>query len=144
VVLLRDRPHRLSPNVLRPLRFFGDEPQVRDQGLELHRWLEDRDRLQFEPQRKDLVPEFSGGGEDRVRVLVDAGDDLEAPDDRGGEGDVLIDRLMPDVEEEGVARPDPVDLVDVLLRDAPDLLSYHDICVLPGGGGEPAGHGVAI
>ena len=120
--------------------FVGDEGQVRDQGLELDRRVEDLDRLEFDPEGEDLGPEFGRGGEDRFCVLIDLGGDLEAPGDRGREGGVLIDHLLPDIDEEGVAGVGLADLVDGAFRDAPEMFFDGDVGVCAVGDGEPAGH----
>jgi len=87
-----------------PLFLVGDEGEFGDEGFELDRRVEGLDQPQVDPQGEDFVTELRGSGEYPGCILVDPRCDLEAPGDRRGKSGVLIDHLLPDVDELGVRR----------------------------------------
>lgn len=123
-----------------PHLLVGDEPEIRDKGLEFHRRIEDPHRTQFDAVGEGLLDHVWRDGEDDGVVFVRLRCHRElAHHGRGEYGVVLL--LLPHIDEHSVSGFYPGDDVFTALGYAPDMLFSDHVSVCPVGYCKPSCHG---
>ena len=138
VVLFRDLPHR-HPDMARPHLLIRNKRESRDERLERNWLLENLDRLQLHPIRKNLIPHPLRRHKEGRCILISFRYDFKHTGNGRGE-DRLAILLLGNIDDDLIAGLHPLDDRFVPLRNPPDVLLPDDLPVRTIGGGKPVCH----